>query len=65
MRVGGLASYDLSQPGTMDANFAGVPRLTLADEGNRPVFVSTASHRSAQRRRVGVRVAKVAISSVA
>ena len=25
-RVGGLASYDLSQPGTVDANFAGVSR---------------------------------------
>ncbi|MEP6495892.1 MAG: carboxypeptidase-like regulatory domain-containing protein [bacterium] len=43
IRVGGLASYDLSQPGTVDANFAGAPRLTLATEGNRPVFVSAAS----------------------
>jgi hypothetical protein len=41
-RLGGLASYDLSQPGTVDRNFAGVPRLTLAAEGNRPVFVSAA-----------------------
>ena len=43
VRVGGLASYDLSQPGTVDANFAGAPKLTLADEGNRPVFVSAAA----------------------
>ena len=42
-RVSGLASYDLSQPGTVDANFAGTPKFTLGDEGNRPVFVSTAS----------------------
>jgi hypothetical protein len=42
LRIGGLASYDLSQPGTLDANFAGVPRLTLANEGGRPVFVSPA-----------------------
>jgi hypothetical protein len=41
-RVGGLASYDLSQPGIIDANFTGVPRLTLAGEA-RPVFVSSAS----------------------
>ncbi|MFI5256767.1 MAG: carboxypeptidase-like regulatory domain-containing protein [Gemmatimonadales bacterium] len=39
-RVAGLASYDLAQPGTLDANFAGVQRFTLAGEENRPVFVS-------------------------
>lgn len=40
-RLGGLASYDLAQPGTVDANFAGVPRFALAAaEGARPVFVS-------------------------
>jgi hypothetical protein len=43
VRVAGLASYDLSQPGTVDANFKGVPRFSLAGEGNRPVFVSTAA----------------------
>jgi len=42
-RVGTLASYDLSQPGVVDANFSGVTRLTLANEANRPVFVSAAS----------------------
>ena len=42
-RLAGLASYDLSQPGTVDANFKGVPRFTLAGEGGRPVFVSTAA----------------------
>jgi hypothetical protein len=41
--VGTLASYDLSQPGTVDANFAGVSRMTLAGEANRPVYVSEAS----------------------
>lgn len=41
VRVSGLASYDLNQPGTVDANFAGVSRFALAGEGNRPVYVST------------------------
>ena len=40
LRVGGLVSYDLKQPGTVDANFAGIRRMTLATEANRPVFVS-------------------------
>jgi hypothetical protein len=39
-RAGGLLSYDLSQPGTVDANFAGAKQLTLASEGSRPVYVS-------------------------
>jgi hypothetical protein len=39
-RAAGLASYDLSQSGIVDANFAGTPQLTLAGEGGRPVFVS-------------------------
>jgi hypothetical protein len=43
IKVGGLVSYDLSQPGTIDANFAGSERLTLAGDGNRPVFVSASS----------------------
>jgi hypothetical protein len=40
LRVGGLVSYDLSQPGVIDANFAGVKKLTLVNENSRPVFVS-------------------------
>ena len=40
MRLGGLASYDLSQPGTVDANFGGTSRFSLDGEGGRPVFVS-------------------------
>ena len=40
IRLGGLASYDLSQPGTVDANFRGAPRFNLASEGGRPVYVS-------------------------
>jgi hypothetical protein len=43
IRLGGLASYDLGQPGVVDANFSGVEQLTLAGDGNRPVYVSTAS----------------------
>lgn len=39
-RVAGLASYDLSQPGIIDANFAGAQKLTLDGEDERPVFVS-------------------------
>ena len=42
-RVSTLASYDLSQPGTVDANFGGVAKLSLAGEGNRPGFVSSAA----------------------
>jgi hypothetical protein len=68
-RAGVLGSYDLSQPGVVDANFSGVSRMTLAGEANRPVFVSAASidpasgavsavesRRSDQFGRVGVRV---------
>jgi hypothetical protein len=39
VRVAGLGSYDLAQPGWIDANFAGTQRLTLAGEGNRPLYV--------------------------
>ncbi|MDP9203291.1 MAG: carboxypeptidase-like regulatory domain-containing protein [Gemmatimonadota bacterium] len=68
-RAGVLGSYDLSQPGVVDANFGGVSKLTLTDEANRPVFVSAASidpasgavsavesRKSDQFGRVGVRV---------
>lgn len=40
LHLGGLASYDLSQPGLVDANLAGTPRLTLAGEGGRPIYVT-------------------------
>ncbi|MFN9201647.1 MAG: carboxypeptidase-like regulatory domain-containing protein [Gemmatimonas sp.] len=43
LKVDGLASYDLSQPSTLDANFSGASRFVLAGEGNRPMFVSPAS----------------------
>ncbi len=43
VRVDGLASYDLAQPGTRDANFSGVPRFSLAAEEGRPVFVAPAA----------------------
>ena len=43
VRLGGLMSYDLAQPGTIDANFSGVQRFALADENGRPVFVSPAA----------------------
>ncbi|HMJ19495.1 MAG TPA: carboxypeptidase-like regulatory domain-containing protein, partial [Gemmatimonadaceae bacterium] len=68
-RAGVLGSYDLSQPGVVDANFGGVVRQTLAGEANRPVYVSAASidpasgavsavesRTSDQYGRVGVRV---------
>lgn len=42
-KVDALGSYDLAQPSTLDANFAGVPHFTLAGEGNRPVFVQPTS----------------------
>jgi len=34
----GVFSLNLAQPGTVDLNFAGVPRFTLDDEGGRPVY---------------------------
>src|SRR5258708_14040209 len=43
LRAGVLGSYDLSQPGTVDANFSGTQRFTLTSEGNRPVHVSAAA----------------------
>jgi hypothetical protein len=43
VKIGTLGSYDLAQPGIVDANFAGTQRFSLASEGNRPVFVSTGS----------------------
>lgn len=39
----GWYSYNLNQPGTLDANFADRPRFSLADEADRPVFVSASS----------------------
>jgi hypothetical protein len=41
--VDGVYSLNLNQPGTVDLNFSGAQRFTLADEGNRPVFVGPAS----------------------
>lgn len=68
-RAGTLVSYDLSQPGIVDANFNGLSRFNLDNEANRPVFVSEASidpasgavsavesRKSAEYGRVGVRV---------
>jgi len=42
IRANTLGSYDLSQPGVIDANFNGAPKLTLTGEDDRPVFVSPA-----------------------
>ncbi|MEO5814024.1 MAG: carboxypeptidase-like regulatory domain-containing protein [Gemmatimonadaceae bacterium] len=42
IRVAGLTSYDLSQPGVVDANFGGASKFSLGSEGDRPVFVSPA-----------------------
>ena len=43
LRASALGTYDLNQPSTFDANFAGTPRFTLASEGGRQVFVSPSS----------------------
>lgn len=40
VKIGGLASYDLSQPGLVDANFSGLQRFALASEAGRPVYVT-------------------------
>jgi hypothetical protein len=63
-----LGSYDLNQPGIVDANFSGVSKFALAGEGGRAVFVSPSSidaasgavssaesRRSAQYGSVGIR----------
>ena len=70
LKLGALGSWDLAQPGTVDANFSGVTAFTLdqAAEGGRPVYVSTAaidpgsgavsaaeSRRSSAYGRVGIR----------
>lgn len=68
VRVNGLGSYDLSQPGTVDANFSGLQHFALSHEAGRPVYVTPASidaasgtvssaesRRSAGFGRVGVR----------
>jgi len=43
VKLNGLGSYDLNQPGTVDANFSGVQRFALASEAGRPVYVTPAS----------------------
>ena len=43
VRVGGMVSYDLNQPGVVDANFAGEQKLALTADGGRPLYVSPAS----------------------
>jgi len=43
LKLGGLASYDLSQPSTLDANFRGATVFRLASENDRPMFVQGAS----------------------
>ncbi|MBW7933418.1 MAG: carboxypeptidase regulatory-like domain-containing protein, partial [Gemmatimonadaceae bacterium] len=42
-RLSGVISYDLNQPGSYDANFAGVPRFALGGADGRPVYVTPAS----------------------
>lgn len=43
LKVDALGSYDLSQPSTLDANFAGTQRFALASEADRPVYVTPAA----------------------
>jgi hypothetical protein len=43
LTLDGVYSLNLNQPGTVDLNFAGVPKFVLAAEDNRPVFVSPTS----------------------
>jgi hypothetical protein len=40
LRVGGLLSYDLDQPGVVDVNFSGDQKGTLSGERDRPQYVS-------------------------
>lgn len=43
LAIDAVYSLNLNQPGTIDLNFAGVPRGVLTDEGNRPLFVDKSS----------------------
>jgi hypothetical protein len=43
LTVEGIYSLNVNQPGTVDLNFSDKPSFVLADEGNRPVFVSPSS----------------------
>jgi hypothetical protein len=43
LSVRGMTAINARQPSIADLNFDGVPRFTLADEGNRPVFTPPAS----------------------
>ena len=43
LTVDGTYSLNLYQPSAVDLNFAAIRRFTLAEEGNRPVFVQPAS----------------------
>lgn len=42
-KVSGVLSYDLNQPGSFDANFAGMPQFALGGPDARSVFVTPAS----------------------
>lgn len=42
-RLDGTYALNLNQPGTYNLNFVNVPSLSLADEGNRPVYVPVSS----------------------
>ncbi|MDP1861613.1 MAG: carboxypeptidase-like regulatory domain-containing protein [Gemmatimonadaceae bacterium] len=42
-RLSGLVSLDLSLPGIIDANFAGIERGVLGEEGGRPLFIPSAA----------------------
>jgi hypothetical protein len=43
LSVRGVTAINANQPSIVDLNFDGAPRFTLADEGNRPVFVPPTS----------------------
>ena len=43
LKLDGLASYDLSQPSTVDANFRGATVFNLAGENGRPMYVQSFS----------------------
>lgn len=43
LTVEGIASLNIAQPSSVDANFSGVPRFTLDAESGRPVFANAGS----------------------
>jgi hypothetical protein len=59
LKVDALGSYDLSQPSTLDANFAGTPRFALAGEDNRSAGLPRSTPAPARCRRANADIERL------